>query len=177
MRHHLASGGDGIRSGIGLSLCQALGTDSKDCLPAAVCLDLVHRTSLVFDDIQDRTPTRNSQPALWERYGIEQSLNAGLALSACARMALTKLTGTSLPQGCPLRILQLLERALVELCWGQCLDLEQQNGVAPSLQDYLEMVHLKTGALLGDCCEVAGHLACKMDPSLPVFGERLGVFL
>ncbi len=77
VRHHLASGGDGIRSGIGLSLCQALGTDSKDCAPAAVCLELVHRTSLVFDDIQDRTPTRFCQPALWERYGIEQSLNAG----------------------------------------------------------------------------------------------------
>ncbi len=45
VRHHLASGGDGIRSGIGLSLCQALGTDSKDCLPTAVCLELVHRAS------------------------------------------------------------------------------------------------------------------------------------
>ncbi len=87
---------------------------------------------------------RNSQPALWEKYGIGQSLNAGLALSACARMALTKLTGTSLPQGCPLRILRLLERALVELCWGQCLDLEQQNGGVPSLQDYLQMVRRRS---------------------------------
>ncbi len=152
MRRHLASGGDGIRSGIGLSLCQALGADSKDCPPAGMCRELVQRTSLAFDDIQDRTPTRNSQPALWEKYGIEQSLNAGLALSACARMALTKLTGTSLPLGFPLRILQLLERALVELCWGQCLDLEQQNGEAPSLQDYLQMVALKTGTLVGACC-------------------------
>ncbi len=65
VRRHLASGGDGIRSGIGLSLCQALGADSKDCPPAAVCQELVHRTSLVFDDIRDRTPRRNSQPALW----------------------------------------------------------------------------------------------------------------
>ena len=117
-----------------------------------MCLELVHRTSLVFDDIQDRTPTRNSQPALWEKYGIEQSLNAGLVLSTSARMALTKLTGTSLPQWCPLRILQLLDQFVVELCWGQCLDLEQQNGGPPSLQDYLQVVPLKTGALLGACC-------------------------
>ncbi len=34
VRHHLASGGDGSRSGICLSLCQALGTDLKDSLPA-----------------------------------------------------------------------------------------------------------------------------------------------
>ncbi len=64
MRHHLASGGDGIRSGICLSLCQALGTDLKDSLPAGVCPEMVHRTSLVFDDIQDRTPVPNSRLAL-----------------------------------------------------------------------------------------------------------------
>ena len=33
----------------------------------------------------------------------------------------------------------------------------------------------RPAALLGACCEVAGHLAGRMDPSLPVFGEQLGV--
>ena len=174
-QHHLAAGGKGFRSSLCLSLCEALGADPEDCLPAAVCLELVHRTSLVFDDIQDRTPERNGQPALWEKYGMEQSLNAGLALSGCARMALTKLTGPSLPEGVALRTLQIMETSLVRLCWGQCLDLQQQNGGPPNLLEYLQMVRLKTGALLGACCEVAGLLTGKMDPSLPKFGEQLGI--
>lgn len=48
------------------------------------------------------------QVVLWEKYGIEQALNAGLALSICARMALTKLTGPTIPVGLPVRILKVL---------------------------------------------------------------------
>ncbi len=76
-------------------------------------MELVHRTGPVFDDIQDRTTLRNSQPALWVKYGMEQSLNAGLALSACVRMALTKLTGPTIPEGLPVRILEVLERSRI----------------------------------------------------------------
>lgn len=47
-------------------------------------------------------------------------------------------------------------------------------GGPPNLRDYLEMVRLKTGALVGACCEVAGNPAGMIDPSLPVFGGRLG---
>ncbi len=132
---------------------------------AAACPELVHRTRKVFDDIQDRTTTRNSRPALWEKYGIEQSLNAGLALSACARMALTNLTGPSFPEGLPIRILEVLERSLVLLCWGQCLDPDQQTGGPLSLQEYMQMVALKTGTLVGACCEVTVHQLERL-PSL-----------
>ena len=97
MRHHLASGGDGIRSGLGLSLCQTLGTDLKDSLPAAVSLELVHQTSLVSDDIRDLSPTRNIHPAPREKQRMEKYLTPGLVLSVCTRIFLTEPTGTSLP--------------------------------------------------------------------------------
>ena len=73
VRHHLASSGNGIRSGICLSLFQALGTDLMDSLPAAVYPELAHQISLVSDDIPDLNHTRNSQPALREKYGMKQA--------------------------------------------------------------------------------------------------------
>ena len=85
---HLASGGNGIRSGLGLSLCQAPGADPQDSLPAAVCLDMYHRTT-----------ARTFHPDLWEKYGVDQALNAGLAPSPRARILLIQLTGASLPLG------------------------------------------------------------------------------
>ncbi len=118
-QHDLAFGGKGFRSSLCLTLCQALGADPKDSLPAGVCLELVHRTSLVFDGIQDRTPEGNSQPALWAKYGVNQAINAGLALSACARIALTQLRGPGLPEECGIQILGTPEESVVELCWGQ----------------------------------------------------------
>ncbi len=46
-RRHLASGGDGIRSGLRLSLCQGPAADPQDSLPAAVCLERFNRTTPV----------------------------------------------------------------------------------------------------------------------------------
>ena len=48
---------------------------------------------------------------------------------------------------------------MMEPCWGQYLDLEYQAGQSPSLKDYPNMVALKTGTLVGACCEVAGNPA------------------
>ena len=47
-------------------------------------------------------------------------------------------------------------------------------GQPPCPKDYLNMVALKTGTMVGACCEVAGKPAGMINPSLPVFGERPG---
>ncbi len=70
---------------------------------------------------------------------MDQALNAGLALSACARLALTELTAPSLPEGCAIRILRVLEESVVALCWGQYLDLGYQTGTPPGKEEYLEL--------------------------------------
>ena len=79
-----------------------------------------------------RTTARTFHPDLWEKYGVEQALNAGLALSPCTRILLIQLTGTSLPLGRRHPDARnpglILERSAVKLCRGQCLDLEQQAG-------------------------------------------------
>lgn len=173
--HHLNSGGKGFRSALCLSLCRALGADPVECLPAAVSLELAHRTSLVFDDIQDHTPERNGQPALWHQFGTEQALNAGLALSACARLSLTELTSTGLPDGAALRVLGILESSVVTLCQGQYWDLEFQKRPPPDLVDYLVMVSEKTGTLVGAACQIAGVLAGVDSELLAQFGSQLGV--
>lgn len=173
--YHLSSGGKGFRSGLCLSLCRALGADPADCMPAAVSLELAHRTSLIFDDIQDHTPTRNSHQALWAKYGMEQALNAGLALSACARLSLMELESSHLPQGASLRVLEVLEISVVRLCQGQYWDLEFQRQPPPDLYGYLKMVSDKTGALVRAACEIAGVLAGVDCLALARFGNQLGV--
>ncbi len=70
---------------------------------------------------------RNSQPALWEKPGVEQALNAGLTLSAPARMSLIEPTGSHLPQGVGLRVLVIPEKSVARLCRGQYWDLEYQG--------------------------------------------------
>lgn len=173
--YHLAAGGKGFRSGLCLSLAEALGADPVECLPAAISLELAHRTSLIFDDIQDNGLERNGQPSVFHVYGAEQAINAGLALSCSARMSLTELTGSSLPPGSALRVLGVLETSVINLCRGQYWDIEYQTTAPPSVSGYIDMVRGKTGALIGAACRIAGILAGVDHHSLESFGTQLGI--
>ena len=46
-------------------------------LPAAVALELVHNSSLVHDDIQDRDTEQRHRPAVWSVWGMPQAITDG----------------------------------------------------------------------------------------------------
>jgi len=158
-----------VRSALCLAVCDALGGRREKCVPAALAIELVHRTSLVFDDIQDHSPERNHRPTLWRVWGQGQALNGGLALSCFARLALH--AGDSSPE-----VHRLLEWTVIDLCRGQYMDLRFQD-LIPSLEEYLEMVRLKTGVLLGTACEVGALVAGAEGKRAEArrFGESMGV--
>ncbi|GAH51757.1 unnamed protein product, partial [marine sediment metagenome] len=59
-----------------IAMCAGLGGDPEQAIPAAAALELVHRTSLIFDDIQDKGQERNNQPTVWAIWGANQTINA-----------------------------------------------------------------------------------------------------
>lgn len=73
-------------------------------------------------------------------------------------------------------VCRLLEKTVLDLCRGQHLDLLYRTE-RPSLEQYLEMVRLKTGVLLGAACESGAIIAGATNKraSARKFGEALGV--
>lgn len=165
-----------LRPALCLAMCEALGGDIHRCLPAALSLELTHRSSLVFDDIQDRSPQRNHRPTIWGVWGVDQAINGGLALSCYARLALHGMVERGVSPGTVLQVHRLLEETVIDLCRGQYLDLDFRNRL-PTLVEYLEMVRLKTGVLLGAACEVGAIVAGAQHKRSAArrFGEALGV--
>ena len=175
-----ASAGKMLRPALCLAMCEALGGDLQQCLPAALSLELTHRTSLIFDDIQDRSPLRNHRPTTWGVWGVDQAINAGLALSCYARLALHSMAEQGVSPGTFHEIQRLLEHTVIHLTRGQYLDIHFQQSTpdfVPSLDDYLEMVRLKTGVLLGTACEIAALVAEASDKQEAArsYGEALGI--
>ncbi|KKL77668.1 hypothetical protein LCGC14_2032570, partial [marine sediment metagenome] len=74
-----------LRPALSLAMCSALGGVAAHALGAAASIELAHRASLIFDDIQDQGKERNKRPTVWTVWGPEQAINAGLALSCFAR--------------------------------------------------------------------------------------------
>jgi geranylgeranyl pyrophosphate synthase len=79
-------------------------------------------------------------------------------------------------QGTILEVHHLLEKTVLDLCRGQHLDLHYRTE-RPSLEQYLEMVRLKTGVLIGAACEIGAFVAGAPEKRAAArqFGEALGV--
>ncbi len=86
-----AAAGKMVRPALCLAMCEALGGDEDACRPAALAVELAHRTSFVFGDIQDHSPQRYHRDTVWAVWGVEQALNTGLALSCYGRLAIQRM--------------------------------------------------------------------------------------
>ncbi len=172
-----SAAGKMLRGALCLSISEGLGGCASRALPAALAVELVHRTSLIFDDMQDRSQTRNHRATVWGVWGPDQAINAGLALSCYSRLALRGMSPDGLFEHYTFLAHGLLEHAVVELCEGQYMDLEMARR-EPAMDEYTVMVRQKTGVLLGAACEIGalvGHADAGVQADARSFGEMLGV--
>ncbi len=173
-----ASKGKYLRPIFCLAMCGGMHGDIDQALPAAASLEIVHRTSLIFDDIQDVGKERNGQPTVWTIWGKNQAINAGLALSCYARLAVQRGYDRGIAPENILTILNVLEHAVDDLCWGQYYDLSSVGTLNAGVEDYFRMVRGKTAALFGAACEIgaicAGALGARREAA-KLLGINLGI--
>jgi geranylgeranyl diphosphate synthase type I len=183
VQHHLGLRRNGdrrgkrLRANIALLSCEAFGRRYSEAIWAAVAIELVHNFSLVFDDVQDRDELRRGRPTIWKLWGASQAINAGAALEALVTRSVVDL----LPPRHVDRLrpaLSLLSEAMLSLCRGQVLDLQFEQRVDVSLEEYTEMITLKTASLFECAARLGGLAAGVGEASLEragKFGHHLGI--
>ncbi len=145
-----------------LMTCEAVGGSPLEAMPAAVAVELVHNFSLVHDDIQDRDRERHQQPTVWTLWGEPQAMSVGNTLYALAGKAALDLAR---PTPVVLQALAKLMNSSLAMLEGQYLDLEFEQRLDVTPQEYLDMISLKTGALIA-CAMELGSLVGSDDPSM-----------
>jgi len=173
-----AAKGKYLRPSFCIAVGAGLGAAPDGLLPAAASLELIHRTTLIFDDIQDGGKERNGQPAVWTIWGANQAINAGLALSCFARLAVHRMRYWGYPRDVIIEVQAALEKAVLNLCRGQYLDLSFMEGRSPTFSQYLEMIAGKTGALFAAAAQVGALCANKPQEVVAraqEFGRTVGI--
>lgn len=181
MRYHLGwedaqgnptptPGGKALRPSLCLWANEALGGDRRRGLPAAAALELTHNFSLVHDDIQDADRERRHRPTVWAVWGEGQAINAGDSLLSLARLTLLHLLEAGLEPAAVVRACRILDEACLAMIEGQCLDLEFEHSAEVGVDEYIEMIEKKSGALFGAALEL-GALSAGADEALR---ERFG---
>jgi geranylgeranyl diphosphate synthase type I len=173
-----AESGKFIRPTLCLLSCQAVGGDTLQILPAAAAVELIHNFSLIHDDIEDASYERHYRPTVWKLWGQSQAINAGDVMFTLAYLALLKLKENGLADEKIAGSTEMLSRACLELCEGQYLDVEYENRLDITIEDYLDMAAKKTAALIAASTSLGAYLGSedsKLVASFHLFGEELGM--
>jgi geranylgeranyl diphosphate synthase type II len=172
-RYFLQLGGKRIRPLLVLMGNELFDEIKADAWPVANAIELFHNFSLIHDDIMDEAPLRRGQPTVHEKYGHHTALLAGDVMLVKAYDYLIQIDPAIAK-----RVIKWFNTTAMQVCEGQQLDMdfEKRNDVA--LDDYIEMIALKTSVLLAGALRmgaIIGGAGKGNADHIYAFGKYLGI--
>ncbi|MCH7786182.1 MAG: polyprenyl synthetase family protein [Chloroflexi bacterium] len=172
-----ATEGKALRPTLCLFGCEATGGSINKAMPAAIALELIHSFSLIHDDIQDHDETRHHRPTLWAKWGVPKALVAGNILRVVADTSLQRLVDEGVGIDQALAVVGMLTEAYLEMIEGQYLDISYEGRPDIAIDDYLNMISKKTGALIRCAVNLGAVIGTRDETTIEafrVFGRSLG---
>ena len=145
----LQLGGKRVRPLLTLLAAEAFNDDIDDAVYPAIAMEIFHNFTLMHDDIMDNAPIRRGKPTVHERWNRDVAILSGDAMLIQAYQLIIKTR-----QECLARVLQTFNTTALEVCKGQQLDMEFQNRNDVTIEEYIEMIRLKTSVLLGGSMKI-----------------------
>lgn len=173
IEYALEAGGKRIRPVLLLMTVDAFGGDVPAAMAPAIGMELFHNFTLLHDDVMDKSDTRRNRATVYSKFGADAAILSGDTMQALAEKQLLQVPDTVMP-----KVMEVFNRMAIEVYEGQALDMEFEGRDDVTPDEYVEMIRLKTGALLGACAEIGGLLAgCdeKVCSHLRAYGENLGI--
>lgn len=143
VKYFLQLGGKRMRPLLSLIGCHLFDNDYEKALKPAIAIELFHNFTLIHDDIMDNAPLRRGMPTVHEKWNRNIALLAG-DITLIFAYELLSHAPTKVKDELYLRF-NLTAR---QVCEGQQFDMNFENQAAVTLEQYIEMITLKTAVLL-----------------------------
>lgn len=170
----LQGGGKRLRPTLTLAVAHALGANPADVLPQALAVEMFHNFTLLHDDVMDNADMRRGRPTVHIRWNERTAILSGDAMLTLANRLVRRDTTPEKAVAAA----SLLDRTAIEVYEGQQLDMDFESRSDVTVNDYLEMIRLKTSVLLGCACRMGAIMAGAPESvanHLFRFGELLGL--
>ena len=139
----------------------------------AKAVEVFHNFSLVHDDIMDNAPLRRGQETVHEKWNTNIAILSGDVMLVKAYEELIQGDYTNLAA-----IIQVFNQTAIEVCEGQQMDMNFETRTSVSIEEYIEMIKLKTSVLLGGAVKM-GALAVGANVNdaekIYQFGVNMGI--
>lgn len=150
----LESGGKRLRPQLAVAVCAALGSDARKALDAAVGLEIFHNFTLLHDDVMDRADLRRGRLTVHKRWNDNTAILSGDAMLTLAAIFIART-----PAGVMPAVMDLFNRTAMEVYEGQQLDVDFEHCDDVTVDQYINMIRLKTSVLLGCACKTGALIA------------------
>jgi geranylgeranyl diphosphate synthase type II len=169
----LSIGGKRMRPALLLLACDLFGGDVNKAIEPALAIEVFHNFTLMHDDIMDKAPLRRGKATVHEKWNANVAILSGDAMMVEANRMMMMVEDSILR-----KVLDVFNDTATGVCEGQQIDMsfEQRNDV--SIEEYINMIRLKTAVLLGGTLKIGSMIggAALTDADLiDSFGVNLGI--
>lgn len=169
----MSLGGKRIRPALVLMAADLFGADLEKAIPAALAIETFHNFTLIHDDIMDNAPLRRGKQSVHEKWGINNAILSGDVMMVESNKHLSMLDTAVLKDA-----LNTFNATAQGVCEGQQLDMEFEEREFVSIEEYINMIRLKTAVLLGGAMKLGAQVAGASPADaeqLYQFGENIGI--
>ncbi|MCM1320458.1 MAG: polyprenyl synthetase family protein, partial [Muribaculaceae bacterium] len=125
------------------------------------------------DDVMDNSAVRRGRPSVMAKYGVNAAILSGDAMLTFATQFVADCPRDVMPM-----VLDCFNTSAMMVYEGQQLDIDFESREHVDLQEYIDMIRLKTAALLA-CAAKIGALVARASQlhteSIYHFAENLGI--
>ncbi len=173
IQYVLSLGGKRIRPLTALMACELFSGDIQKAIKPALALEVFHNFTLLHDDIMDRAEVRRGHPCVHVKWNDSEAILSGDAMLIKSYQLLEQCDPTVLPQ-----LLGLFSKTAAEVCDGQQYDIDFESRTDVGVEEYIEMIRLKTAVLLAGSLKIGAICggASEIDAQyLYEFGIGIGI--
>lgn len=173
IKYVLSIGGKRIRPVLLLLTYNMYRDDIERVMPTAVGLETYHNYTLLHDDLMDKADMRRGMPTVHRKWDDNTAILSGDSMLVVAFQRVAQCPAENLQD-----ILSLFTMTALEIGEGQQYDMDFENRMDVTEDEYIEMIRLKTSVLLACAVKMGAIMAGASDEdakNLYAFGEKLGL--
>ena len=173
VKYILSLGGKRIRPALVVLACDLFTGAVESALLPAMGIELFHNFTLLHDDIMDRSELRRGHPTVHVKYNENVAILSGDVMSILASRLMNQSPGVVLSV-----VHDVFTLTAMQVCEGQQMDMNFEELLSVSEEEYLTMIELKTAVLIAGSLKIGAILggASQRDAEdLYEFGRHLGL--
>jgi len=167
--------GKRLRPQLVMLAAELFGANMEDAFYPATAFEMLHNFTLIHDDIMDNALIRRGEETVYKKWNSNIAILSGDVL---ASMAMQQLLKTPCKPEILIKMAELFIQTSIQVCEGQQYDLDFETQKDVTIDEYLNMIRLKTAVMLAGCLKTGAILANASENDQNIiyqFGINLGL--